>query len=178
MKGAIRGALSLLGIVGVVGLVLWAWAFLATIRTDARYAREVFDGVVPYQRVLASRRHHTTIFGGEGFGCTYAVVVLADAAPSDPPAPSRVHDGMWAFGGTGSRPRTMGSLIRPGTALGGCARSLSARSSGLTSPRLQPNRWAGRLRLRSMDRRYTPRAKVSRRSSVWATESVGAQEVP
>lgn len=45
------------------------------------YAAWVFDGVVPYSEVLASRYWHD----GTGWGCTFAVVRLAPDATSVPP---------------------------------------------------------------------------------------------
>ena len=54
------------------------WAMLVEI---PRYADEFFDGVVPYDEVLASRRW---VLSGEPFDCTFAIVRLAPEAPETP----------------------------------------------------------------------------------------------
>lgn len=56
---------------------------LSTFADNWLYAGRVFEGVVPYDRVIASRRYNI-----EGIDCTFAVVELAPDALRDPPAPS------------------------------------------------------------------------------------------
>lgn len=53
---------------------------------DANYAAAVFDGVVAYDRVIASRRWH--LEPAEPWDCTFAIVQLSDAAAETPDEPS------------------------------------------------------------------------------------------
>jgi hypothetical protein len=89
-----------------VGILLGVPAFfvavlkLSTFADNRLYAGRVFDGVVPYDRAIASRRYNI-----EGIDCTFAIVELAPDAPRLPPAKSLGpgtpphHDPANAFGG-------------------------------------------------------------------------------
>ncbi|MES2916921.1 MAG: hypothetical protein V4753_17570 [Pseudomonadota bacterium] len=70
-------------ILAFFGIVLFD-RFLSRDHENLVYADSVFSGVVQYERVLASRRWHDFL-GSDGYDCTYAVVELADEAPSSPP---------------------------------------------------------------------------------------------
>lgn len=84
-----------LGVVAaLVGLYFAIWVALLgylcvagiynTFVANPRYAARVFDGVVLHSRVIASRQWHP-VFRGQGYNCTFAVVELDEAAPSNPP---------------------------------------------------------------------------------------------
>lgn len=62
------------------------------------HAAVLFDGLAPVKAVLASKRWHGD-FGG--WGCTYAIVALAQGAPAPPPSRPPEDDLGWefAFGG-------------------------------------------------------------------------------
>ena len=73
------------GVVGLIAapvLVYQSCAFV-TGRDDAAYAGWVFDGVIPYAEVLASR-YWTPLGDRSGWGCTFAVVRLGPNAPVIP----------------------------------------------------------------------------------------------
>ena len=59
------------------------FALAACRQADEGYAREVFEGAVPYAHVLAERR---TVPWTEGWGCTFAIVALSPGASANPPA--------------------------------------------------------------------------------------------
>lgn len=80
------------------------WALLTSPvawRQDAAYAATLFDGLVPYEGVDASRRWHPVLGGRRGWDCTYAIVTLAADAPAAPPAGDGGDGRGWqfAFGG-------------------------------------------------------------------------------
>jgi hypothetical protein len=65
----------------IAGLV-FVWPAWRRAAEDPPYAAQVFDGLIPYDRVLASRRWNPP--GLSGWGCSYAVVALGPAAPEVP----------------------------------------------------------------------------------------------
>ena len=76
--------------VAVIAAALFAvWAMLwhaypawRSARDDPDYAAAYFDGVIPYDRVVASKYRGNTIY----WSCTFAGVELAPDGPSTPPA--------------------------------------------------------------------------------------------
>lgn len=62
------------------------------IRDGRPYAAKVFDGVVPYDTILASLG---LLSAGLAWDCTYAVVDLADDAPEQPPTRGRDKAEWW-----------------------------------------------------------------------------------
>jgi len=76
----ILASLLLSGALLIGLLVLWpAWRRAVD---DPPFAAQVFDGRIPYDGVLASRRWNPS--GLAGWGCTYAVVALGKDAPEGP----------------------------------------------------------------------------------------------
>ncbi|MEM9475012.1 MAG: hypothetical protein AAGA71_06950 [Pseudomonadota bacterium] len=71
---AVTAGVALLALVlGVLGVLQFQ---------NVTYARTLFSNLVAYDRVLYSRRWHPLL--GGPFGCTYAVVSLAETAPTEP----------------------------------------------------------------------------------------------
>jgi hypothetical protein len=70
-----------LSVLALLALLL-AWPAWRRAAEDPRYAAEVFDGLVPYDRVFASRRWNPP--WANGWGCTYALVALNEAGPGTP----------------------------------------------------------------------------------------------
>lgn len=96
MVAVLRGLFRLVAgaFAAIIGLYLAFWvalfAFMSVVGVynwliaNPRYAARMFDGVVPYSRVIASRQWHPA-FGWRDFNCTFAVVELDATAPVDPP---------------------------------------------------------------------------------------------
>ena len=76
----LRGSQIVAALVIAAVLMLLASTFVQ----NRGYADRVFQGVVQYDHVLASRRYHP-LFGGPLIDCTYAIVALAHSAPDAPP---------------------------------------------------------------------------------------------
>ena len=102
MAGLVRWLLIGLGI--LIGLVLLAFVTFFVIlpevlrlRDDPGHAASVFDGVVPYETVLESRRWHGR--GAKGIDCSFAIVELPDDALPDPPEPTEGREWYRHYGG-------------------------------------------------------------------------------
>jgi hypothetical protein len=133
------GVVLVLAVGGVGVFVLWpAWRRAAD---DPPYAAQVFDGLVSYDRVLASRRWHR--FGADAWDCTYAIVDLAETAPDLPPRRDGDTTG-WEFVWGGDWQPTPAEPLGDTTrdAVGTCAERLGAGTSARLETALsEPGSW-------------------------------------
>jgi len=121
---AIWASLSLVGLTGL-GLILAVGVPLVLrLGTDPGFARAYFTDLVPYERVLASRKWHRV--GAQAWDCTYAVVDLAETAPDRPGSRTETAKG-WQFRWGGAWQPTPAAALGDTTrdALGYCGQYFS-----------------------------------------------------
>ena len=118
--GTILAALLLVAL-----LVLWPAA--RRVLDDPGYAAQVFDGLLPYDRVLASRRWNPPF---AGWGCTFAVVELGEDAPAAPVSRGADEAG-WSFARGGDWQPTPAAPLKDTTrdAIDACAGDIGAEAT-------------------------------------------------
>ncbi|WP_317960112.1 hypothetical protein [Phaeobacter inhibens] len=80
---------------------------------DPLYAIELFDGLLPVEKVLETRKWHAK--GAEPWDCTYAIVRLKDVLPAEPPTRSWRNERGWQYRFGGDWQRTPAAPLGPNT---------------------------------------------------------------
>lgn len=83
--------LAVVLLVTVSGWMIWR---VSSQLQNPGFAAHVFDGVVPVETIIASRKWHR--IGAEPWDCTFAIATLAEGAPVEPPEDTRADPG-WRF---------------------------------------------------------------------------------
>lgn len=142
----LRGVANVAMFFAILGGLIWAAFFgrLEHLRVseDPGFAQEFFQGYLPFDSVLESRKWHPT--NSFTWDCTYAIVELSEFAPDDPPFWRDREEG-WQYRFGGSWQATpiapLGSSTRD--AIGFCAQywplELNERLKRATS---EPGGWA------------------------------------
>lgn len=65
------------------------------VKEDPIYAAQFFDGILPVEDVLASRKWHS--HEAESWDCTYAIARLSPNRPEVPPSRPRINDLGWQY---------------------------------------------------------------------------------
>ncbi|MCG7494825.1 hypothetical protein [Thalassobius sp. Cn5-15] len=111
------------------------------------YAEAVFERLLPFDRVLASRAYHLIDDDWPNWDCTFAIVELAADAPEAPPSRVMAEDGLnlgWRYVFGGSWEATPKTPLSPNTrdALGFCVQYFEAEvSQRLRSAMREPGSW-------------------------------------
>ncbi len=84
LKKLLKNAIKIITFIITVPIIsFYSCSLYRTHNSDPKYASEVFYGNLPYKEVLESRKYHP--FGQLNWDCTFAIVLLSEAAPQKPP---------------------------------------------------------------------------------------------